>query len=34
MRFYFHRRDWAGLGYPHRMVAWTWFGVPRSLILP
>lgn len=32
-RFYWRAQDWAGLGYPHRMVAWTdRAGYPRSLV--
>jgi len=31
-RLYFLKRDWAGLGYPHRLLAWRWNGVPRSIV--
>ena len=30
IRIYLRKQDWAGLGYKHRMIAWTWKGVPRS----
>jgi hypothetical protein len=32
IRVYYRRDDWCGIGTPHRMVAWNWFGVPRSVV--
>jgi len=32
IRLYFRANDWAGLGIKHRMVAWSWRGIPRSLV--
>lgn len=32
MQFYLKRRDWAGLGYQHRMIGWIdRHGYPRSI---
>ena len=33
IRLYCRKQDWAGVGFPHRLVAWTWRGIPRSIIL-
>jgi hypothetical protein len=30
---YWRKRDWAGLGFEHRLIAWTWRGYPRSIVL-
>jgi len=34
MRIYWTKRDYAGLGFPHRLIAWTdCRGFPRSLVI-
>jgi hypothetical protein len=33
IRVYYSHRDWAGIDRMHRMIAWTWRGVPHSITI-
>jgi hypothetical protein len=34
VRIYLKPDDWAGVGYKHFLIAWTWRGLPRSITIP